>query len=225
MLIVSLSFIQHSTFIIEHSTFRFYLRGPSINATISRTAAIQSHQRRARDDRVSDVQLLDVVDPRDPVDVAVVQPMSRQHDQSQLSRGRGGGDDLLQLALPLPDVHSRAYASVYLPVLISIRGARILLHCRICSRSGSTKIETSIPRRAVRARSSRCSPSAARRPAALGRHLVLPLGDQRHLMRLDRLRDPHHLRRRRHLDVEMRGDRAPQDSTSRSWMCRRSPRR
>ena len=46
---------------------------------------------------------------------------------------------------------------------------------------------------------------------ALGGQLVAPLRHQRHLMRLHRLRDAHHLRRRRHLDVEMRGHRARQN--------------
>jgi len=44
-----------------------------------------------------------------------------------------------------------------------------------------------------------------------GGQLVAPFGDQRHLMRLDGLGDAHHLRRGRHLDVEVRSHRARQN--------------
>ena len=51
---------------------------------------------------MSDVQLFDVLVDGDRIDIAVVQSVSGEDDQTHLSRRLGGGVDLLQLSDPAP---------------------------------------------------------------------------------------------------------------------------
>src|SRR5579859_5180081 len=58
------------------------------------------HERGARDDRMADVQLLDVFADSDRVDVAVIEAVTGENDQSHLPRGFRRGVDFFQLVRP-----------------------------------------------------------------------------------------------------------------------------
>src|SRR5258708_6715977 len=153
------------------------------------------------------VQLLDLGDGRDTVDVAVVEAMAGQDDQSHLPRGLGRRGDLLQFWRPgaaFPgvsvlagiDLDFRTPDALALPDLIEIGidedgdvdgGVEQLADDLLQVAGVQHDIE-----------------------AALGGDLVAALGDQGHLMRFERLGHARHFRVGRHLDVEVCGHDAPQ---------------
>ena len=156
-----------------------------------------------------DVQLLDLRDGGDAADVPVVESVSGQDDQPHLPRRLGRGSHLFQLAAPVPaalpslgvlagvDLDLRRAQFLALADLIEIRvGKDRDVHARVGELAHHLL-------HIARVQDDVQSP--------LGGQLVATLRNERHLMRLDRLRGADHLRRRGHLDVEMRRHSPAQD--------------